>query len=462
MTIENGLSARARGPSDGVAAVREFESATAEVLAQSFPRTEHATLRVLALLTLAILIFISVAKLDRVVTAKGRLVPAGGTITVQPLETQIINRIAVTVGDQVKKGQVLAYCDPIRAEADRERSADQVASLDAQVRRLEAEVAGRPFLPQPGQQYDELQAKLHQKRKVELQASLADLDERISGTEAQIAGLKKSITALESRQRIGSEMEDMHDRMSKEGYVSQLQLLGVRDQQIALKSQLSDSRAGLQSNQHQLEALREQRKGFLDRWHSTALSELLAARASLEGSRQDLTKTARLRELVNVVAPVDGIVTRVPQLSIGGIAGGAQPLFGLVPLDAPLQAAVKIGPQDVAFVKVGDKVNIKLDAYKFLEHGMAHGVVAVVSQDAFVEGAGSLGSGTGSGMDRSGAQFDAGINILDFDLRNLRGDKAKLTPGMTLDADIVVGQRTILWYILGGALRSGAESMREP
>jgi len=31
-----------------------------------------------------------------------------------------------------------------------------------------------------------------------------------------------------------------------------------------------------------------------------------------------------------------------------------------------------------------------------------------------------------------------------------------------LQADIVVGRRTILWYLLGGALRSGAEAMREP
>jgi len=33
---------------------------------------------------------------------------------------------------------------------------------------------------------------------------------------------------------------------------------------------------------------------------------------------------------------------------------------------------------------------------------------------------------------------------------------------MTLEADIVVGQRTILWYLLGGAMRSGAEAMHEP
>lgn len=447
---------------EDIQAVGRFESATAEVMAQSFPRTERATLWTLALALVGIFVFMSIAELDRVVTAKGRLIPMGGTITVQPLDTQVINRIAVSVGDIVKKGQILAVCDPIRAEADRQRIADQVASLDSQVRRLSAEEAGEPFVPQPDQEYDELQARLHERRRVDLKANLADLDQRISATVSQLAGLQKSIVALDSRQRIGSEMEDMQTRMSKEGYVSQMQLLGVRDQQIALKSQLSDARASLASNEHQLAALREQRKSFVDRWHSTVLSELLTARAALEGARQELTKVARTREMVNVVAPIDGIITRTPQLSIGGVAGGAQPLFGMVPLDAPLQAVVKIGPQDIGFVKIGDKVNIKLDAFKFLEHGMAHGVVSVFSHDAFTEAAGTLGSGTGTGQDRSGAQFDAGVKITEYDLRNLRGEKAQLLPGMTLQADIIVGRRTILWYLLGGALRSGAESMREP
>lgn len=455
-------SARSIGEESNVSMLDSFESATAEVLAQNYPRTERATLWTLVALFVAIGVFISVVNLDRVVSAKGRLVPVGGTITVQALETQVINRIAVAIGDTVKKGQVLAYCDPIRAEADRLRSADLAASLDAQVRRLEAEESGKPFKMLSGQQYDELQSRLYEKRSVDLKSSLADLDQRIGAIEAQIAGLQKSIVALDSRQHLGSQMEDMQTRMSKEGYVSQMQLLSVRDQQIALKSQLSDARSSLDSNTHQLAALKEQRNSYLDRWHSSVLSELLSTRSALEAARQDLTKTARLRDLVNVVAPIDGVVTRIPQLSVGGVAGGAQPLFGLVPLDAKLQAVVKISPQDIAFVKAGDKVNIKLDAYKFLEHGVSHGEVTVFSHDAFSDAASTIGSGTGTGDERAQPQFDANVKIVDYDLRNLRGEKAQLLPGMTLQADIVVGRRTILWYLLGGALRTGAEAMHEP
>lgn len=449
--------------SDEVQSLEQFESATAEVLGQHYPSTERTTLWVLALMLVSLLIFISVAKIDRVVTAQGKLVPVGGTITVQPLETQVISRIMVAVGDVVRKGQVLAQCDPTLSEANRARLEDQVSSLSAQARRLEAEEAGMPFEPDLTKPYDELQNRLYLQRRTELSSSVSDFDQRISSIEEQNKGLQKTIADLESRKKIGSEMEGMHDRLSKEGYVSQLQLLSIRDQQLALQSQLSSARSSLQANAHQLAALRDQKRVFLDRWRSSTVAELVNVKNNLEGARQELTKASRLRDLVNLVSPTDAVVTRIPQLSVGGVAGGAQPLFGLVPLNAQLQAAVKIEAQDIGFVKVGAPVNLKFDAYKFLEHGIGRGVISTFSQDSFSESPNgtTLGSGTGDSRGTN-ALFDARVNITDLELKDLPGGKARLIPGMTVQADIIVGKRTILWYFLGGALRSGAEAMQEP
>ncbi len=453
---------RSQGPTATEATLKAFGSPTAEVLAEHHPFTERAALITVSLMLLAILAFISVVQVDRIVSATGRLVPVGGTITVQPLETQILRHIEVQVGDVVHKGQVLAVCDPTLSEADRQKLAGQVASLEAQVARLSAEEAGPRVRTGTGA-YDALQQRLYQQRQTELTASLQDYDQRIRATETQIAGLQTNIDALVARQKISGELAGMHDKLAKEGYVSRLQQLGVQDQQIALNSQLADARSTLDANQHQLSSLREQRKVFLDHWHSGNLTDLLSARTALDQARQDLTKATMLRDLVNVVAPVDGVVTRIPQLSAGGIAGSSAPLFGLVPLDTPLEAAVQIEPIDIGFVKVGQPVNLKFDAYKFMEHGIGHGSVKAFSQDSFSSDSGStLGSGTGISGASGGAHFDARVQLTQLDLHNLPEGKARLLPGMTVQADIVVGRRTILWYLLSGALRSGAEALHEP
>ena len=127
-----------------------------------------------------------------------------------------------------------------------------------------------------------------------------------------------------------------------------------------------------------------------------------------------------MSELVNLTSPADAVVIKVPNLSSGAIATEALPLFGLVPLGAPLEVDVQIESQDIGFVKVGDAAVIKLDAYKFLEHGTGAGVVKTISEDAFTEASSqdamtSVGGGSGGGSGRN-PYFDARIKITSIKL----------------------------------------------
>jgi multidrug efflux pump subunit AcrA (membrane-fusion protein) len=100
-----------------------------------------------------------------------------------------------------------------------------------------------------------------------------------------------------------------------------------------------------------------------------------------------------------------------------------------------------------------------------MEHGIAEGVVKTISQDSFTEAA-TQDALTRTNYNRPSTEtvapyFDTRIKLTAVKLHNVPPN-TRLTPGMTVQADIVVGHRTILWYILGSALRSGAEGMREP
>jgi len=154
---------------------------------------------------------------------------------------------------------------------------------------------------------------------------------------------------------------------------------------------------------------------------------------------------------------------RIPNLSAGAIAMEAQPLFSLVPVNAPLEAAVQIDAQDIGFVKVGDPVTIKFNAYKFLEHGTGSGEVKTISQDSFTEfpTQDSVTVAGGGGGETRSPFFAARVKITSIKLHDVPANY-RISPGMTIQTDIVVGRRTIMWYLLGGALRSGSEAMQEP
>jgi len=442
---------------------REFESATAEVIARLYPVAERGVLYALCSFVILFIVFISVFKIDRVVNAPGRLLPIAGTITVQPMEKAIIRSVLVSVGAVVKKGDVLATCDPTFATADLTQLQQKIESLRAQAVRMEAEAAGRKPDLKADNAYDVLQESIFLKRSTEFRAGVADFDQRINSTEATVAGLEQKIKDDEARLGIAQQMEGMNSDLAKKGYVSKMDLLNAQTQRMGLSSDLAQSKSGLVSNQHLLQSLKEQRKAFVDKWNDDNLSALAGVKDSLDAAEQDLAKATRLSELVNLVAPEDAVVVKVPNLSAGAIAIDAQPLFSLVPIDAPLEVDAQIDSQDIGFIKVGDPVTIKFDAYKFLEHGTGKGVVKTISQDSFTEAStqDAVTSPNGAAATQRAPYFDARITITDVKLHDVARN-FRMSPGMTLEADIVVGKRTILWYLIGGAMRSGAEALREP
>lgn len=449
-------------PSDSAAlATVTFESPTAEIVNRYHPFRQRAVLYLLTLMIVSFIVFISVVKLDRVVTASGRIVPTGGAITVQPLEKAIISRILVTVGDVVQKGQVLAICDPTFVHADLAAMEDKVSSLDAQLRRMEAEEASKPFQTKPSRSHDILQETIAKQRLTEFNAGVTDFDQRIRSAEAQVAGLQKDVTDYTARVKIARETEDMYTKMEAAGIATHLDLIGIQDKTIDMVRNLSEKQNELTAADHSLESLKEQRKVFIDKWHDDNLTNLSSVRDNLEQARNDLAKARKLSELINLESPVDAVVLKIPSLNTGGVATDAEPLFSLMPLDAPIEVDAQIDAMYSGFVQVGDPATIKFETYKFLEHGTAEGVVKTISQDAFTHADDEDTVTKNTSKEARSPFFDARIKVTALHLHDVPAN-VRLIPGMTLQADIVVGKRTIMWYLFGGAMRSGAEAMREP
>jgi multidrug efflux pump subunit AcrA (membrane-fusion protein) len=102
---------------------------------------------------------------------------------------------------------------------------------------------------------------------------------------------------------------------------------------------------------------------------------------------------------------------------------------------------------------VGDHVEVKIDAYPFIQHGTAKGTITSISEGSFT-------SGDNTQQNRS-AFFKARVRIDSTPLRNVPAN-FRLIPGMTVSGDVMMGRRTIMSYIITGVLRTGAEAMREP
>lgn len=438
---------------DAHALISAFESETAGVIARTTPRHEHMVIYVIVSMFVLAIALMSLTKLDRVVTSTGRIVPTEGSLFVQPLDKAIVRDIRVKVGDIVKKGQVLATLDPTFASADLTQLQQKMTSVSAQRARLEAEQAGKPYEPSDADPYQALQASIYSQRQMEYQSALNDFDARIRSTQADITRLRQDVELYSKRLGLAAEVEKMHDTLLKSGYGTKLNAVIAADSKAEIQRQLNQSQNQIAQSQHDLDALKAQRAGYIEKWHDDLVTQLVTVNNDYDQTKQLLAKAQKLHDLINLTAPEDAIVLKVADVSVGAVAEGTQPLFTLVPLRGPLEAEVEIDARDIGFVEPGDPVQIKLDAYNFMQHGTATGVIKTISEGSFTI--------SGETQLPRSPYFKAVITLKDVKLHDVPGD-FRLIPGMTVTADVMVGKRTIMSYIINGALRTGAEAMREP
>jgi HlyD family secretion protein len=96
---------------------------------------------------------------------------------------------------------------------------------------------------------------------------------------------------------------------------------------------------------------------------------------------------------------------------------------------------------------------LKIDAFPFQRHGTIDGTVRTVSEDAFRRDASSKTGGD--------VYYQTRITLSSTNLKNMI-EKSRLLPGMTLTAEIVVGERSVLSYVAWPLLKGLDEAIREP
>jgi HlyD family secretion protein len=421
---------------------------------------------VVAALFVLLIVISALVEVDVVVAGTGRLVPESPAIVLQPLERSIIREINVKPGDQVKKGQVLATLDPTFSRADRTSLTAQQLSVVAQLRRLEFEAAGQP-LPVDMEQSDNrdmaLQANLYKQRQAQYASTLASYDGEIANLRAGLRTTQDDRASLSEQLGVAQDVERLREELYRAQTGSRLQLLDARSTRLQVERNLQNTINKLSELNSSLSAKLAERQAFIDQWQRQLLEDLVKVRTEAVQIDEALTKAVRVNDLVQLVAPHDGVILEVAKRSAGSVAREAEALITMVPSNVSMVAEIVIRSADVGYTKPGDPVEVKVDAFPFQRHGSVKGELQSVSQESFAP------NGATEQTDAERAPLPAGagavhrgrVELLSTELEKLP-EGAHLTPGMTVRAEIRVGTRTILSYFLYPLTRGLSEALKEP
>ncbi|MBV8650957.1 MAG: HlyD family type I secretion periplasmic adaptor subunit, partial [Alphaproteobacteria bacterium] len=147
-----------------------------------------------------------------------------------------------------------------------------------------------------------------------------------------------------------------------------------------------------------------------------------------------------------VTAPDDGTVTDIKFFTPGSSIGAGQPVLDIVPQDDHMLVEANVRPEDIEHVHAGQKVNIRLTAYKQHKVPVLTGRLLYVSADRQ--------------QDPKGEPFFLARAEIDADaLAAVRG--VTLAPGMPAEVLILNGSRPAIVYNVSAITESIHRSLHE-
>jgi hemolysin D len=414
-----------------------------------------------------------VGQIDIVATAPGKLIPDGRVKVIQPIETSVVKAIHAREGQHVKEGDLLIELDPALSQADLQSASVLYEQHALERARLVAELkGGRPgYRSNAGAETVELQEALREARvaayQMRLSAAQAAVEERASAVSVAEAQLKKAEITLE----IAREREQKMATLLQAQFISRMEYLKHLQELESAKHDLDAQQKTVEQQRHAHRQALDQYNGVRQEWRASVLSDLDKEVQAHPGLLRDKEKSERINDLKTLRAPVAGYVQSVGVATLGGVVTPAQNLVTIVPEDTPLLVEANLSNDDIGYVRIGQKVDIKVDTYPFQKYGVLSGTLVWVSADAELRSDAERQSQdpktAGASSDSGGQQSTKALYSYKVHVRPdpesrllLAGQAAPLQAGMTVQADIRTDRRRVIEFFLSPVIKYMDEGLK--
>jgi len=390
-------------------------------------------------------------EIEEATRGPGRVIPSRQIQVVQSLEGGIVRSIDIREGAIVDAGQVLMHLDDTGFSAQLGELLEKELALLAEKARLEAGFTQELSFPEGLESRHALataaELEVFISRRTQLTQELAVLENRLTQRRAEVAELEALREKIAIRLAPLDEEIQLSEELASRGAVSQIELLRLKSQRAELAGDLiiadaSEPRlkASVVEAETQIQAARASYVSSARERLARLQVELAVVQEGLRAAQDRVSRTA-------VRSPTKGVVNTVNVSTIGAVVQPGAALVEIVPADDRLLVEVDIRPQDVAFIRPGERASVKITAYDYLVYGSLAGKVTRIGADTI-----------------ENAQGDQFFRIVvETEKAHLGPDTAPLQiiPGMVASVDIQTGRKSVLSYLGKPVLRARAEALRE-
>lgn len=405
---------------------------------------QRAFVLLLLFSSVSVLLWAAFASVDVIVRTEGQIIPAGKSQLVQHLEGGIIRKILVQEGQVVTAGQPVMELSDVQTRSSLGQEQSRLDALRGREARLIAELGGYNSLSFPPNLRDKNVIRVET---AAWQARKAQLAEEIKILRAQ--GLQKKSELMETNSKRQDLLEELElakkqhkviDGLRKNNAASEMEVLETQARIQRLKSQIAEATNAAPRIQAAQSESESKASEVVARFRAEASSSLTQVREELEKSSHEIgTNVDRLDRNV-VRSPVAGLVNKLNVTTLGAVVRPSEVLLEITPSDQRIVIQTRSNPNDRANLRRGLPARVRIGAYDYATFGTFEGQVTDVSADTLTD-------------ERGTRYYRVNIEVDVSRLMSRTHQSGSLVPGMAASADIVVGKRTILSFILSPLLK---------
>lgn len=381
------------------------------------PKLSYAVITGIVVVWVVVVIyFLCTQQYSRHAAVTGWLEPDGGHVRLNATRQGLVTRIFVDEGVYVEAGTAVLALD----EAEQLRSGisapeKQIEQLNNQASRLAS-------------QQRHLDKVFGQKRQ--------NAQQRVASLTQELKTLQSVIMLAEQRATLADTQRQGMLRLQKEGYIP------GRDVSLSTSETLQ--------LQQEIKQLRRE-QGSLTRQYNEATSTLNALpdehaqqRLGLDNQYSELQQ--RIVQLQSqrssvIVAPRDGTVSHIDTHQGQQLAPG-QAIMTLTPTNATIEAKMVVPVRAAGFLSEGQRVAIRYDAFPYQKYGLHEGHITSISNTLVLPG-----DWPDAPVSLQEPGYLVRVRLLS-DTLNAHGNAIRLKSGMTFSADVHLGDRSLVEWLL--------------
>ncbi|WP_120632153.1 HlyD family type I secretion periplasmic adaptor subunit [Ruegeria sp. EL01] len=393
-------------------------------------------------------------ELDDVTRVDGRIVPSGDVQLIEATEPGVLQSVYVREGQVVDKGALLMELDTTQIDSQLSQEQQRAFGLMARTQRLQAEIDGTKLefdddLIEGAGAVVRSEIALYQGRQAELEAEIAILERQRQQRHREYEeGLVDQVTADETLKVLAEERAIMAPLVERHMEPATT-LLALRRSEAEWKGRKVRAKAVTNRLKTGLDEIDDRIRATRSRFRSAALTDLAFATAELAALQPMLPALRDRAARAQVRSPVRGVVNRIHRTTIGGLARSGEDLIEVVPLDETLLVEAYVRPEDIAFLRAGQPVKVKITAYDFARYGGLDGEIVRIGADTITR------------SERNDEEvFIVEIRTSDTML-DANGIAVEIIPGMITEVDILSGRKSVLDYLVQPVVKIKDRALRE-